>query len=101
MSEQTIDKPVLPLHLTDTPPSILSEAQLAERWHIDVKTLLHWQAIGWGPEAFKLCRGENSPLAYHASDVLEHEAAARQRACETRQRRTRQKARAKTGPAEA
>jgi hypothetical protein len=82
----------VPLHLTDTPPAILSEQQLAERWHVDVKTLLHWQAIGWGPPAAKLCRGDNSPLTYKAADVLEHEAQAWQRAGEVQDYRTRRHA---------
>ena len=49
--------------------TFLNPSELAERWHLSVKTLERWRSEGSGPVYLKL----HGKVLYRLSDVEDHE----------------------------
>ena len=53
--------------------ALLTPAQVAERWHMDAKTLSNWRVKGRGPAYLKLGEGRNTRVLYREEDVAAFE----------------------------
>lgn len=48
---------------------MLTPLALADRWHIDVKTLSNWRIAGKGPSFVKVGVGRNGKVLYRLDDI--------------------------------
>lgn len=56
--------------------TFLTPSDLAERWHMEVKTLSNWRNLGRGPAYVKLGQGKTTRVLYPQEAVLAYEQAA-------------------------
>ena len=52
---------------------LITPAQLALRWGLNINTLNQWRAAGTGPKFIRLGDGERPRIRYRMSDVMEYE----------------------------
>ena len=53
--------------------TLLTPAEVAGRWRIDVKTLSNWRVKGKGPVFVKLGVGRNTRVLYRPEDIEAYE----------------------------
>jgi predicted site-specific integrase-resolvase len=53
--------------------ALLTPADVAARWHIDVKTLSNWRVAGKGPAFVKIGAGRNGKVLYRQEDIASWE----------------------------
>ena len=52
---------------------LITPAQLALRWGLNINTLNQWRAAGTGPAYLRLGDGERPRIRYRMSDILAYE----------------------------
>ena len=52
---------------------LITPAQLALRWNLNLNTLWQWRAAGTGPVYLRLGDGERPRIRYRMSDILAYE----------------------------
>ena len=52
---------------------LITPAQLALRWGLNLNTLWQWRAAGTGPAYLRLGDGERPRIRYRMSDILAYE----------------------------
>ena len=57
---------------------LITPAQLALRWGLNLNTLSQWRAAGTGPKFIRLGDGERPRIRYRMSDVMEYERRAKE-----------------------
>ena len=57
---------------------LITPAQLALRWNLNLNTLSQWRASGGGPAFLRLGDGERPRIRYRMSDILAYERRAKE-----------------------
>ena len=57
---------------------LITPAQLALRWGLNLNTLSQWRVAGTGPKFIRLGDGERPRIRYRMSDVMEYERRAKE-----------------------
>lgn len=57
---------------------LITPAQLALRWNLNLNTLSQWRAAGTGPAYLRLGDGERPRIRYRMSDILAYERKAKE-----------------------
>lgn len=52
---------------------LITPAQLALRWGLNINTLNQWRVAGTGPKFIRLGDGERPRIRYRMSDILAYE----------------------------